>query len=542
MRQEYVRLTSLLGFVLFFFAFSLIILSQPSLAHAYSTNWQTYPGSDGVSVYDVSAISANDVWAVGRKYLPERQATITIALHWNGQAWEETTPISPSDNTTNTEFTDQLLGVDPISPNDVWAVGNSQATSGGFESTLIEHWDGTHWQVIQSQNSGTNNIFNKVEAISSNNVWVVGSSLTNDFIGQILHWDGTNWTLVSTEGGRLQDISAVNANNIWAVGSAVVHWDGTQWSRVETPAPGEGISYEFNGVKAISANDIWVVGRESYAATPNITKQLTLHWDGTIWKKIPTAELGENVQNADLFSVNALAPNNVWAVGLKLDSTQSSNWLTLVVHWNGVKWTVKESPNGTLDFHNILWSIEAISPNELWAVGTNILSPLLLHGIVVEDQLSALSPAKLWLSKAALNFAAKFDLLAQVYKDTTLVSSGQINNVSVGPNANNPLLMTIPFNSFTPLDFPQGSSLKMNVSVRKACSGLSFNNANATLWYNDSAFNSQFGVTIGSATSSYFLRDAFALTTTVGTGRQKSIVVSANCNTFQPFGTWSITP
>jgi hypothetical protein len=136
-------------------------------------------------------------------------------------------------------------------------------------------------------------------------------------------------------------------------------------------------------------------------------------------------------------------------------------------------------------------------------------------------------------------------VLAEAYKDNTLVSSGQLNSVQVGSGGfNNADLISIPFNSFSPVDFPSGSALKIKVSARNACAGSLLNFGTARLWFNDSQANSHFGATIGTTNNSYYLLDNFLLSTTVGAGPRQDIEVQAGakCSPFKPFGTWAITP
>src|SRR5436305_734517 len=63
------------------------------------------------------------------------------------------------------------------------------------------------------------------------------------------HWDGSTWQVVdgpNARGGSLDGVAAVTADVIWAVGiqdlpsgqlTLFEHWDGTRWSRVPAPAP-----------------------------------------------------------------------------------------------------------------------------------------------------------------------------------------------------------------------------------------------------------------------------------------------------------------
>ncbi len=164
------------------------------------------------------------------------------------------------------------------------------------------------------------------------------------------------------------------------------------------------------------------------------------------------------------------------------------------------------------------------------------------------DKLTALSPAKVWVGLP--NFfgaGAKFDLKAEAYKDTSFVSTGQLNSVDPGlgfGGFTSAKLNTIPFNAFAPVDFPQGSQLSIKVYARTACTGSLNPLGTARLWYNDSQANSQFGATIGTNASNYYLRNNFVLSTTVGSGPKQTVDVQggAACSVFKSFGTWTVTP
>lgn len=165
----------------------------------------------------------------------------------------------------------------------------------------------------------------------------------------------------------------------------------------------------------------------------------------------------------------------------------------------------------------------------------------------VVRRLTALSPAKIWIGlKNSDDVGTRFDLKTEVYKNgTELVSSGQLDNVWGGSSGfNNANLQTIPFGTFAPVDFPQGSTLSIKLYVRNACQGPTHNSGIARLWYDDAAANSRFDATIEGSSSDYYLRDNFVLSTTVGSGPKKKIDVQAGakCSPFKTFGTWTITP
>lgn len=160
--------------------------------------------------------------------------------------------------------------------------------------------------------------------------------------------------------------------------------------------------------------------------------------------------------------------------------------------------------------------------------------------------ISSVSSAKIWLGiKNILDIGVKFDIHADVYKNGTLLTSGQLNSVTAGLTGNfaSAKLDTIPFNIFSPTAFPAGSQLMFTLSVRNACGGSLRNKGDARLWFDDAQANSQFGATIDSTTNNYFLLDNFILGTNSGSSRKTiDISVGSKCGAFKPFGTWVITP
>ena len=91
--------------------------------------------------------------------------------------------------------------VTALGTNNVWAVGNIQNSMEQLQ-TLIAHWDGTKWSVVQSPNRASlNNELSGVAAVSANDIWAVGSAIDNSSgTAQTLieHWDGTQWSIIPT--------------------------------------------------------------------------------------------------------------------------------------------------------------------------------------------------------------------------------------------------------------------------------------------------------------------------------------------------------
>src|SRR6266446_2211001 len=76
----------------------------------------------------------------------------------------------------------------------------------------------------------------------------------------------------------------------------------------------------------------------------------------------------------------ALGENDVWAVGVSYN-TERTLGSTLIEHWNGSRWSVVSSPNPSSSV-NKLNAVAAVSPNDVWAVGTaptRTATVLILH-------------------------------------------------------------------------------------------------------------------------------------------------------------------
>ncbi len=283
--------------------------------------------------------------------------------------------VVPSPNAD--QHSNNFTSVSALSANDIWAVGNHGPFS--TQQTLIEHWDGTTWSVVTSPNvgSGTNEL-NGVMAISADDVWAVGDNAVAGTIETLIeHWDGTGWVVSPVappvNRGFLWAISASGANDIWAVGgysdtrsqTLIEHWDGTTWSLMPSPNVGVGDNV-LHGVFASSANDAWAVGFERSGAGSGVWQTLVLHWDGTAWSIIQSPNVGAD-QNY-LMGVSAISATDVWVVGWNGGNTSVS---TLIEHWDGTSWSVVYSPDPS-PIRDELVAVTAISADDVWAVGNMV--------------------------------------------------------------------------------------------------------------------------------------------------------------------------
>ena len=338
----------------------------------------------------IAALSPNDIWMVGQSNTSGTVGYSTMAQHWDGKSWS----IVPTPNPT---LLQSLYGVAGSASNDVWAVGAQSADY--YAQTLTEHWDGQAWSVVPSPNvSSTGHSFLKaVTAVSSNDAWAVGyaqAGFRSPSQPLIEHWDGTSWSIIPNpdiSNSSLNGVTAISANDVWAVGSyalnlfndapLIEHWDGTSWSVVNSPTL-QGINTKLLAVSASSSKNMWAVGFGFDDLSGNYST-LMMHWDGTSWSITQNPVIPQT--SAQLLGVTTLAPNNVWAVGAQMSSTDPTAPLhTLTMHWDGKSWNIVTSPELSPDGDILQGVTHASGSEQVWAAGDTYigfeeLDSLIMH-------------------------------------------------------------------------------------------------------------------------------------------------------------------
>jgi hypothetical protein len=279
-------------------------------------------------------------------------------------AWDVVSVPSPIDSS--------LHGVQATAANDVWTVGT------GDGATLVEHWKGSSFTVVDSPNRrGRDNILESVDAAAPNDVWAVGHADVTDLIGSktlIEHWDGSAWTIIPSpsRGDRntindLTGVAAVAPDDVWAVGEThdfgpgfdplLLHWNGTAWRFAKNGCVGA-----LSKIDARSAMDIWAVGGSN-----------TCHFDGHSWTNVKAARAPNPQATVDLIDVTVVGPSDVWAVGEEIiECGESVCYGGEIQHWNGTKWAhvTNDAP--------VLYGVDALTAGDVYAVGLG-LGPAILH-------------------------------------------------------------------------------------------------------------------------------------------------------------------
>ncbi len=312
-------------------------------------------GTGANALSGVATVSSSNIWAVG--YATSGTAQQALIEHWNGTRWS----IVPGPNPTGS--TSSLLSaVTAISANNVWAVGY-YLNSSNVDETLIEHWTGTSWSIVSSPNvtGSSTNLLNGVTALNASNIWTVGEYFSSTGLYQTLieHWNGTSWHIVPSpnvpsDNNFLDGVSAASANEVWTVGESfsnftpaktlIEEWNGTSWSIVPSPNTSSNGSSILFAVAAVSANDVWAVG-DGYNSQGTSNNTLTEQWNGSSWSIIPSYN-PPGATNSVLNAVTVVSPTDVWAVGTAFISSSNTRE-TLTENWDGTTWNYvpSQSPN-----------------------------------------------------------------------------------------------------------------------------------------------------------------------------------------------------
>jgi hypothetical protein len=197
-------------------------INQPLAEHWNGVKWtvvptpapepQGAPPNGGLSA--VHALSATNVWAVG-SYLDDAALPQPFTEHYNGSTWSiVSTPDLGADESV-------LNDVDAVSSTAVWAVGFADTT------TLIERWNGSKWARVPSPNPGSrhNAGLSGISVVAAGDLWAAGSYVTDTpSLGTLVeHWNGTQWGVIPSNNAPGDNtLNAIDGNKteIWAVGNS----------------------------------------------------------------------------------------------------------------------------------------------------------------------------------------------------------------------------------------------------------------------------------------------------------------------------------
>lgn len=226
------------------------------------SQWSLVPspitiGGSGNFVDDIEVVAPDEVWFVGDWLsFPPTSATQkrALAMRWNGSSFEvHDTPFF------DTADGHGLTAVSAVAADDVWAVGGGH--DGDYVGySYIVHWDGAAWQHRPGPAPGWFQRLWDVEAVSAEEVWAVGDYQdASGYHGLALRWDGSSWTQLPDPPVGGSSIEVLAGGEVYVGGGGIARWNGAGWDVVATFA---GVSSpSILALDEIGSCEVWGVGR-----------------------------------------------------------------------------------------------------------------------------------------------------------------------------------------------------------------------------------------------------------------------------------------
>ena len=179
------------------------------------TNWklEASPNPDPSQnlLTDIDGASADDVWAIGNLGTDGYGGTVAgLVLHWDGTSWSEAkVPGTVSDGTFNVPTLQDVIA---LSANDVWIVGRVFSWINLRIVPMALHWNGSTWQrTVMSIAPNDGQGFQSIAALSPTKVYAFGSVIAR-WTGT--GWAAESATVP----GQLIDAAATGTSTVWGVG------------------------------------------------------------------------------------------------------------------------------------------------------------------------------------------------------------------------------------------------------------------------------------------------------------------------------------
>jgi len=321
------------------------------------------------SLYSVACPGSHACFAVGSHLIHSREKTLVVRMNATGLSMVAS-PNPPGK--TNAV----LYGVSCASTTDCFAVGSYLTNS--WSRTLIERWNGTNWSMVASPNPPGENYasLSGISCSTDTSCEAVGHDTTAAWAKTLIeHWDGSSWSIINSPnppGITYVDVSGIacqSSTDCYAVGNYSSHtwartlverWDGLSWSIVASPNP-HGLIAWLSAVACPNSSSCYAVGHSA-------TQALSERWNGRSWSIVAHP----SPPGRDLLGISCSTSTRCVAVG-------ASDYKTLIDQLNGTSWSTVVSPTITGATFPTLNGISCERASTCYAVGanpTNVAEPL----------------------------------------------------------------------------------------------------------------------------------------------------------------------
>ena len=218
-----------------------------------------------------------------------------------------------------------------------------------------------------------------IAASGADNAWLLGLVPDPEPVFVTQRWNGRRWVPVALPArlrgvigpwGLGSGIYTTSPSNTWffpvlpdrmtAVQYAL-RWNGSAWKlSVVTARPDTVLD-----AAVFSINDVWAFG-EAGSSGPGYGPAVVRHWNGTAWRTV-------SVPVGTPFTIDAVAPADIWALGVSQATIHHVRQAIVAMHWNGRGWSALRLPTFSPVRRGYPWAATAISaggPRDAWVAET----------------------------------------------------------------------------------------------------------------------------------------------------------------------------
>jgi len=303
----------------------------------------------GAFIQDFQMLSPEEGWLIGG---------ITVTTHSNGQQVYD--PLIM--HFLHCHWTQvhlalhgfELFDLNMLSPNDGWALGGDLLTGSPHSRAVVVRYHAGQWQVVTipavvETHADVGYEYDKLVMTSPEDGWIVAQTEDNNGITYVLRLQHGAWSVASHE----------FAQAVWKLNGVVIQ-GGTIWGFGST-------GFNINAVGE---------GSKEY---PTIGRFVNNTWQP---EHLPASLSG---LTGSIYSVSALSPSDIWAVGQGPDGGSVTAYRPLVLHYDGKTWSRVLLPDGMQSMPWSTNSLVMVSSHEGWIWGTDfshdqsVGESLLLH-------------------------------------------------------------------------------------------------------------------------------------------------------------------
>jgi hypothetical protein len=217
-------------------------INQTLIMHFDGADWSLVStpntrAQDSNSLNSVACRGADDCWAVGEYH--DGMWSHALTLHFDGTSWAIVASPDAGSGASN-----YVAGV-TCRTDACWAVGGYVPPGTRILQTAIRRNTGAGWTIVPSPNTGPDhgNYLGSVACPAVDSCWAVGTDQDGSVTRTMIqHWDGTSWTIVESPNTKynlnaLDSVSCSAADNCWAVGA---YYTGITWQTFTTQYAGNG--------------------------------------------------------------------------------------------------------------------------------------------------------------------------------------------------------------------------------------------------------------------------------------------------------------